>query len=201
MIPSVTLVPASDPGAFAPMRRGPLLSLILAYGFFGFGYVITATFLVAIVRTNPVMREMEPLIWLVFGLSAAPSVALWNWVAELVTIPGAFALAALVEAVGVVASVDWSTTGGVLVASVCVGGTFMGLTALGLMRGRELGGGNARPVLGLMTSAFGVGQILGPSFAGFVFDRTGSFTIPSIVAAAALVGSAALVVTFRSPVR
>jgi predicted MFS family arabinose efflux permease len=201
MIPSVMAVPASDFGAVAPMPRRPLISLILAYGLFGFGYVITATFLVAIVRANPVMRDMEPLVWLVFGLAAAPSVALWNWLAGLVTIPGAFALAALVEAVGVVASVDWSTMAGVFVASLCVGGTFMGVTALGLMRGRELGGGNARPVLGLMTSAFGVGQILGPSFAGFVFDRTGSFTIPSIVAAAALVGSAALVVAFRSPAR
>jgi hypothetical protein len=47
-------------------------------------------------------------------------------------------LAALVEAVGVVASAVWPTYVGVFAASVCVGGTFMGLTALGLMRGREL---------------------------------------------------------------
>jgi predicted MFS family arabinose efflux permease len=201
MIPAVAAAPAGHSGAFAPMPRRPLFSLIIAYGLFGFGYVITATFLVAIVRANPVTREMQPLVWLVFGIAAAPSVALWNWLAERVTIPGAFALAAIVEAVGVVASVGWSTTGGVFVASLCVGGTFMGLTAMGLMRGRELAGGNARPVLGLMTSAFGVGQILGPSFAGFIFDRTGSFTTPSIVAAAALIGSAALVLTYRIPAR
>ncbi|MCF3947388.1 YbfB/YjiJ family MFS transporter [Acidiphilium iwatense] len=199
MIPTRTAVPVSETAECAPPPGRPLLGLVLAYGFFGFGYVITATFLVAIVRGNPAIRELEPLVWVIFGLSAAPSVALWNWLATRLTIPGAFALAALVEAVGVLASVGWSTTTGVFAASVCVGGTFMGLTALGLMRGRELARGNARQVLGLMTSAFGVGQILGPSFAGLVFDRTGSFIVPSIVAAIALAVAAALVLIQRRP--
>jgi predicted MFS family arabinose efflux permease len=134
----------------------------------------------------------------VFGLAAAPSVAVWNWIAARCTIPGAFALAALVEAVGVVASVAWPTAEGVFAASICVGGTFMGLTALGLMRGRELAGDNARQVLGWMTSAFGLGQILGPGFAGFVFDHTGSFVMPSIAAATALAISAASVLIYRN---
>jgi MFS family permease len=200
MIPAGTAVPAAKPDADAPISMRPLLSLVLAYGFFGFGYVITATFLVAIVRTNSAIRELEPQVWAVFGLAAAPSVALWNWLAVRLTIPGAFAVAALVEAAGVIASVGWSTTEGVFVASICVGGTFMGLTALGLMRGRELARGNAQKVLGLMTSAFGVGQILGPSFAGFVFDQTGSFVIPSEAAATALAISATLILIDRNPV-
>src|SRR5579871_926326 len=199
MIPTGTAVPVSETAECAPPPGRPLIGLVLAYGFFGFGYVITATFLVAIVRGNPAIRELEPLVWVIFGLSAAPSVALWNWLATRLTIPGAFALAALVEAVGVLASVGWSTTTEVFAASVCVGGTFMGLTALGLMRGRELARGNARRVLGLMTSAFGLGQILGPSFAGLVFDRTGSFIVPSIVAAIALAVAAALVLIRRRP--
>lgn len=69
----------------------------------------------------------------------------------------------------------------------------MGLTALGLIRGLELAQGTARQVLAPMTSAFGLGQILGPSFAGFVFDHLGSFTISSFAAAAALVVASALV--------
>jgi predicted MFS family arabinose efflux permease len=172
-----------------------LLCLLLAYGLFGFGYIITATFLVALVRENPDIRRLESVVWVVFGLAAVPSVALWNWFARHLSIPRAFALAALVEAVGVVASAVWPTYLGVFMASVCVGGTFMGLTALGLMRGTELGQGDARQVLALMTSAFGLGQILGPSFAGFVFDYLSSFAIPSLAAAAALAVAAALVLT------
>jgi predicted MFS family arabinose efflux permease len=147
------------------------------------------------IRENPDIRQLEPVIWIVFGFAAAPSVALWNWLAGRLTIPRTFALAALVEAVGVVASVVWPTYAGIFVASVCVGGTFMGLTALGLMRGRELVRGDPRQILALMTSAFGLGQILGPSFAGFAYDHLNSFAIPSLTAAAALAVAAALVLT------
>lgn len=193
MIPADDAAPAAKRrgSAFVVERR--LLCLIFAYGLFGFGYIITATFLVALVREDPDISQLEPVVWVVFGLAAAPSVALWNWLAGRFSIPSAFAVAALVEAVGVVSSALWPTYAGVFVASICVGGTFMGLTALGLMRGRELAQGDARMVLALMTSAFGLGQILGPSFAGFVFDHVNSFAIPSLIAAAALAVAAVLV--------
>lgn len=171
-----------------------LKRLIVAYGFYGFGYVITATFLVAIVRAAPAIRALEPVIWIVFGLAAAPSVTLWTRIAGRLTgIPRAFALACVVEAVGVLASVAWQSTVGVFVAAILVGGTFMALTALGLIRARELGHGDPRRALALTTSAFGIGQIVGPYFAGIVSDRLGSFTVPSIAAAAALLIAAVLV--------
>lgn len=193
LIPPEESAPSRERGAGAPTIDRPTLRLTLAYGLFGFGYIITATFLVALVRQNPGLRPLEPVIWVVFGLAAAPSVALWNWLAARLGVPRAFALAALVEAIGVVASVAWSASAGVLVASVCVGGTFMALTALGLVRGRELAQGDPRRIFALMTSAFGVGQIIGPGFAGFVFDHLNSFTVPSLTAAAALVAAAVLV--------
>lgn len=169
-----------------------LKRMIVAYGFYGFGYVITATFLVAIVRGAPTIRALEPVIWVIFGLAAAPSIALWTWIAAPMGLPRAFALACIVEAVGVLASVAWQTTAGVFAASILVGGTFMALTALGLMRGRELAQGDARRALALMTSAFGIGQIIGPYFAGIMSDWLGSFTVPSIAAALALLIAAVL---------
>ncbi len=179
-------------GGAATASGGRLARLVLAYGLFGFGYIITATFLVAMVRADPALRALEPVVWVVFGLAAAPSVALWSRLARLLGISRAFAAAALTEALGVLAAVVWPSTVGVILAAVLVGGTFMGLTALGLVRGRELARGEARRVLALMTSAFGLGQIVGPSFAGALSDRFGSFTVPSVVAAAALVAAAVL---------
>jgi predicted MFS family arabinose efflux permease len=181
---------ASD-DAGRPTGRG-LTRLIVAYGLFGFGYVITATFLVAIVRGTPMIRSLEPVIWVMFGLAAAPSVAFWTLIATRRGIPAAFALACVVEAAGVAASVVWPSEIGIILAAILVGGTFMGLTALGLERARSLASGDPRRVLALMTSAFGLGQIVGPAFAGAVSDWLGGFTAPSMAAMLALVAAAAL---------
>ena len=172
----------NDPG---PRR------MTVAYGLFGFGYVITATFLVAIVRGTPAIRNLEPVIWIVVGLAAAPSVWFWSFLGRRIGLAPAFGVAALAEAGGVLASVVWPSAVGICVAAVLVGGTFMGLTALGLMRGRELAlRGDPRRMMAAMTGAFGVGQIVGPALAGVVSDLTGGFAVPSVAAAGALVVAA-----------
>jgi predicted MFS family arabinose efflux permease len=170
-----------------------LLRLIVAYGLFGFGYVITATFLVAIVRSSPTIRALEPIIWVIFGLAAVPSVALWGYLASRLGLTTTFAVACVVEAVGVLASVAWPSAPGAFLAAILVGGTFMGLTALGLVRARALASGDPRRTLALMTGAFGLGQIVGPSYAGFAAERLDSFTVPSATAVAALLLAALLV--------
>jgi predicted MFS family arabinose efflux permease len=139
-----------------------------------------------------VIRGLETVIWIVFGLAAAPSVALWAWIAGRFSISAAFALACVIEAAGVLASVAWQTAIGILVAAILVGGTFMGITALGLIQARAMAAGEPRRALALMTGTFGLGQIIGPAFAGIVSDSLGSFTVPSITAAVALVLAAAL---------
>jgi len=191
LIPAVAEVPA--PAATRSARAGGrLIALIFAYGLFGFGYVITATFLVAIVRASAAVRGLEPAVWLVVGLSAAPSVALWAWTDRRIGIARAFALACVLEALGVAASVLWLAAPGVLLAAVSLGGTFMGITALGLVWARRLSQGDPRRTLAMMTAAFGLGQIIGPAFAGAVSDATGNFLLPSLAAAAALVFAALL---------
>jgi uncharacterized MFS-type transporter YbfB len=75
----------------------------------------------------------------------------------------AFTLACAVEALGVAASVLWLRPAGVLLAATLQGGTFIGLTALGLSRARRLSVGDPCRTLAMMTAAFGLGQIVGLS--------------------------------------
>jgi cyanate permease len=107
----------------------------------------------------------------------------------------AFAVASLVEAIGVAAGAVWVTPAGIVVSSVLVGGTFMGLTALGLVAARQSGSGDPRGRLALMTASFGAGQILGPLFAGFVHDHVGGFTLPLLAASLALLAAGVLAIT------
>jgi predicted MFS family arabinose efflux permease len=176
-----------------------LVALVVAYGLFGFGYIITATFLVAIVRGSDQVRAFEPLVWLVVGLTAAPSVALWTSVGGKIGIARAFALACGIEAVGVAASVLWLAPPGILLAAALLGGTFMGITALGLIGARRLSEGDPRRTLAIMTAAFGLGQILGPTFAGAVYDATGTFLVPSLTAVGALLVGARLAMISSAP--
>ena len=169
-----------------------LICLIIAYGLVGFGYVITATFLVAIVRSTPAISQLEPVIWVVFGTAVVPASSFWARIAVPLGIPKAFALASVTEAAGVAVSVVWPSKFGVFLAAILVGGTFVSLMALGMVRARALAPGDSRRVVAWMTSAFGLGQIVGPLFAGLLADRLGSFTTPSMAAAVALVAAAAL---------
>ena len=72
---------AEDPGLdkSAPAPKSATRRLVLAYGFFGFGYVVTAAFVADMARSDPVLRPAGPFVWLCAGLAAAPSVALWTW--------------------------------------------------------------------------------------------------------------------------
>lgn len=169
-----------------------LAGLILAYGLFGFGYVITGTFIVAIVRADPAIAPLETSIWAIVGLSAAPSLWLWTIAAKRFGPLPAFAAACLIEAIGVAASVLWISPAGMILAGALLGGTFMGITALGLIAARGMTDGDPRPILAWMTAAFGLGQIIGPTLAGFFFDFSGSFLGASLIATAALIAAALL---------
>ena len=171
-------------------------SLMLAYGLFGFGYVVTATFLVTIVKTYPAAHPVQPFVWLLVGLSAIPSVAFWTVIGDRIGIRRAFAVACVVEALGVAVSVLSPTAIGAVIAALLLGGTYMGITALGLVAARQAQPHNASGILGRMTAAFGLGQMIGPAFAGWLAERLGGFGLASLIASGALLISAVLTADF-----
>lgn len=166
---------------------GRLIALIGAHGLFGFGYVITSTFLVNIVRHASAVADIEPWVWALVGLAAIPSVTVWWWLGKHIGTLNAYAVGCLIEAIGVCASVEWTTVSGICVAAVLLGGTFMGITALGFMGARKLSIDRPQRAMGQITSSFALGQMIGPTLAGYLDEQLGSFRLPTLLAAGALV--------------
>src|SRR3984885_12823458 len=194
------LIPAAEDHG-APLKAdvagappSGMAAMIVAYGLFGFGYIITATFLVAIVRLTAEVRVLEPWIWTLFGLAAIPSVTVWNWLGKRIGILNAFAAACAIEAVGVATSVEWVTISGICLSALLLGGTLVGITVQGFMAGRMLSAGHPHQTFARMTASFSIGQMVGPLLAGYLSERFGDFRVASLIAAGALVVAAALAV-------
>lgn len=164
------------------MRR-----LIVAYGLFGFGYVVTATFIIAIARRLDHAAIVEPVTWIAVGLCAAPSVLVWQRIAQRFGLLPTLRFAFGVEAAGVLLAGVAPGHAAVVLGGGLLGGTFVGITALGLAAGRQASGANQGRAMGLMTASFGLGQLLGPAVAGRMAEASGGFAAPSALAAGLLV--------------
>lgn len=190
--------PASFAGTAAPAPADtsmrPLLRMVLSYGLFGLGYVVTATFVVAMARDGGASRSGETMVWLAVGLCALPSVLAWNAIAARTGLRQAYIVAILVEAAGVAMTALLTGTAALVVGAGLLGGTFVAVTALGLIYARVLMPDATQRAVALMTASFAAGQMVGPSVAALLAERTGSYTGASLMAAGALVAAAALAI-------
>ena len=77
LVPGKAAVSGKPVSVDAPVERRPsgLGRLALCHGLFGFGYVVTATFLIAVGRASSEAQMLEPLV----GLTGLPSMAAWGW--------------------------------------------------------------------------------------------------------------------------
>lgn len=184
-------VAVARPGASAA-DRSDAIWLVALYGLAGFGYIITATFLPVIARQALPGSPWPDLFWPLFGLAIIPGALIGaraptHWDNRLL-LAGAYAL----QALGVVLSVAWPTIGGFALGSLLLGMPFTAITLFAMRDARRLRGNAAAGLIGYATASYGVGQIIGPLFAAPLAQRTGSFQLPLLVAAATLALGAVL---------
>jgi MFS family permease len=149
------------PAARAKKRlagKGAAVSLTISYTLEGAGYVIAGTFLVAAIAQAGV-GSIGPGAWVIVGLAAAPSCAVWTWAAR--RLPGALLLAAAlaIQSVGLALAALAGGPVSVLIAALLFGGTFMGTVALTMSLGRQL---PFRRAVAVLTAGYALGQIIGP---------------------------------------
>jgi predicted MFS family arabinose efflux permease len=167
--------------------------LVLCYGAFGLGYIIPATFLPAMARQLIADPAWFGWAWPVFGAAAVLSTLLASRASLVIGQRAVWILANVVMAVGVLVPIVLPGMAGIVIAAVCVGGTFVVNTMVGMQEARRVAGAHARMLMAAMTSAFAVGQIVGPMLvswlvrfeAGFSFALAAA-AIPLFLAAYAL---------------
>jgi predicted MFS family arabinose efflux permease len=187
-----TAVP-SEPGALRPLRL-----LAAAYFLEGLGYVVSVTFIVAMVARTPGLEAFAPWSWVAVGLAAAPSTVAWQWAGRRIGAKRALLLAYAVQCAGILAGIGADTVPMVLLSAVFFGGTMLGIVTLAMGEGSRRAGRDARRAAAVMTACFGAGQVLGPPVAGRIADARDGFTIPLLMAAAAVAAGAALLLADRN---
>ncbi|WP_372397686.1 YbfB/YjiJ family MFS transporter [Azospirillum sp. HJ39] len=183
--------PASGPARAGGGLSAPLLLLTLAYFLEGGGYIVSATFLVSILKTDPGTAAVGEAAWMVAGLGAIGAGVFWAAVARRTNSWWALILAHLTQAATILLPMTGSPT--VAVASALLfGATFVGIVSQAFALGRQLSAGASARVVGALTAAYGLGQIIGPLPAGLAVTQTGSFNAALLGAAAAVVLGAVL---------
>lgn len=181
-------------GARPAAARSDARWLVALYGLAGFGYIITATFLPVIARQALPGSAWPDLFWPLFGLAVIPGALIGarapsHWDNRLLLAAG-YAM----QALGVLLSVAWPTIGGFALGSLLLGLPFTAITLFAMRDARRLRGNAAAGLIGYATASYGIGQILGPLFAAPLAQRTGSFELPLLAAAAVLALGALLFV-------
>jgi predicted MFS family arabinose efflux permease len=136
--------------------------------------------------------------WPIFGTAAALSTLVASRLGASTNPRRAWIVSMLVMAVGVAAPLVVPGLPGILVSAVLVGATFVTMTLAGMQEARRLYGAAARPVMAAMTSAFAVGQLVGPILIALVETLPHGFTLVLLAATASLTAGAVALASQRS---
>ncbi|MFF7559176.1 YbfB/YjiJ family MFS transporter [Streptomyces pseudovenezuelae] len=142
-------------------------ALFLSYTLEGVGYIIAGTFLVAAVgQGSP--GWVGSGAWVLVGLAAVPSAALWARLGRRWSRPGLLLTALVVQAAGIALPALFGGTAAALGSAVLFGATFIGVSTLALAVGAHL---RFPRSVALLTAGYSVGQILGPLIVAPLLDH------------------------------
>ena len=163
---------------------------MFCHGAFGLGYIIPATFL-PVMAKQVVARAavVRPGVAGVRRRRAVSTIA----AARLTQVIGqreVWILGNVAMGIGVLVPIVLPGLAGIAIAAICVGGTFMVNTMVGMQEARRVAGARAGRLMAAMTSAFAGGQIAGPLLVGWLSRFEGGFTAALATAAVPLFAAA-----------
>jgi len=166
--------------------------LVFCHGAFGFGYIIPATFLPVMAKQVAAEPLWFGLAWPVFGAAAVISTLAAARLIQVIGQRDVWIMANVAMGIGVLVPIVVPGIAGIAVSAICVGGTFMVNTMVGMLEARRVARARAGVLMAAMTSAFAAGQIAGPLLAGWLARFQSGFTAALVAAAIPLFAAAYL---------
>ncbi len=171
--PSPAAKAAVTPDAQVP--RLWLWTMLASYFAAGWGFVISATFTVAIVEREPALAGQGPWAWALVGIAATPAVFLWDRIARALGDIRALMLAFVLQILAVMLPAASSGLWAALAGAVGYGATFIGIVSLTLALVGRRSPANPGKAMARLTLSYGAAQIIAPAVTGAMAQASGSF--------------------------
>ena len=181
--PVVVTAAAQSRSADTPPSTRFYRLMLASYFCAGYGYVISATFIVTIVERMPGLSGSGNVSFIVLGLAATPAVMLWDLIARKTGYLKAIMLALLAQSVAILLPLWFSSLTLVLLSAALFGATFVGVVSLVLTMAGRLYPSKPAKLMGKMTLAYGSAQVLAPALTGYLAEATGQYDIGLYLAA------------------
>ncbi|WP_372983181.1 YbfB/YjiJ family MFS transporter, partial [Marinobacter sediminum] len=170
----------------------------IAYFCAGVGYVVSATFIVALVDELPGLEGKGVWAFLVMGLAAAPSAILWDLIARRVGNLNAMISACLLQAVGILLPIIEPNLVLTMLGAILFGGTFVGIVCLVLTMAGRFYPSRPAKFMGKMTIFYGIAQIIAPAITGLLREYNGDYAAGLYTAAAAMMVASVVLLMAKS---
>jgi MFS family permease len=168
-------VVAAQALAAPTVSRRWLLTMAGSYFAAGWGFVISATFSVAMVEREPALTGKGAWAWALVGLAALPAVFVWDRVARRIGDTRALLLAFGLQICAIVLPVLSGSLAAALAGAVGYGATFIGIVSLTLALVGRRSPNNPGKAMARLTLSYGAAQIIAPVVGGAMAQAMGTF--------------------------
>ena len=207
LIPALACLPPPDRSIVSQSGRKmddvppkPLfLRLFMAYYLCaGVGYVVTATFIVAIVDRLPGLADRGAWVFLFIGLGGAPACIIWDLIARRTGDLNALVLASALQIVGILLPVLQDSLIVAFGGSVLFGASTVGIVSLVLTIAGRFYPTKPAKLMGKMTLSYGVAQVIAPAVTGQLAKSFGGYQGGLYLAAGAMTVGTLVLVALRT---
>lgn len=168
-----------DKALFSPL----VIVLALAYFTEGVGMVVQATFLPDIVNSLPGLAGYGGYAWMAVGLAGIPSCIIWMRLAHRYNSIDMMILAMALQVIGILIPIFSTNIVLNLISGILYGATFIGLVALFMNLAGQLAGKNPVFIMGMITAAYGVGQVVAPLYCVALIEKFDNYNAALYVTA------------------